>query len=116
MRRDMAQDESGVERRRRSPWGALALVMLTGLALMRNGADITMGPPQPAAAAALHSRAGNASSPRPAPAAPAPPPRPPPVRPLLLAGDGSNQGGLSLHGCGLSPRGPGPGPPAAGPE
>lgn len=42
----MAQEESGVERRRRSPWGALALVMLTGLALMRNGADVTMGPPQ----------------------------------------------------------------------
>ncbi|MFD7335589.1 class F sortase [Streptomyces violascens] len=61
----MAQDESGMERRRRSPWGALALVMLTGLALMRNGADITMGPPQPAAAAALNSRPGNASSSRP---------------------------------------------------
>lgn len=30
--------------------GALALVMLTGLALLRNGADVTMGPPQPAAA------------------------------------------------------------------
>ncbi|MCX5386908.1 class F sortase [Streptomyces sp. NBC_00083] len=59
----MAHEESGMERRRRSPWGALALVMLTGLALMRNGADVTMGPPQPAAAAALTSGAGTASAP-----------------------------------------------------
>ncbi|MFI6685247.1 class F sortase [Streptomyces sp. NPDC050485] len=58
----MAQEESGVERRRRSPWGVLALVMLTGLALMRNGADVTMGPPQPASAAALNSRSSTASS------------------------------------------------------
>lgn len=58
----MAHEESGLERRRRSPWGALALVMLTGLALMRNGADVTMGPPQPAAAAALTSGAGTASA------------------------------------------------------
>ncbi|CAM5628047.1 class F sortase [Streptomyces xanthochromogenes] len=59
----MAQDEYGMERRRYSPWGALALVMLTGLALLRNGADVTMGPPQPAAAAALTSTAGTASPP-----------------------------------------------------
>ncbi|MFE9533762.1 class F sortase [Streptomyces sp. NPDC006691] len=59
----MAQDEYGMERRRYSPWGALALVMLTGLALLRNGADVTMGPPQPAAAAALTSSAGAASPP-----------------------------------------------------
>ncbi|MGP9017180.1 class F sortase [Streptomyces sp. BR1] len=52
----MGQEEGGSEHRRRSPWGALALVMLTGLALMRNGADVTMGPPQPAAAAALTGR------------------------------------------------------------
>ncbi|MFD7169683.1 class F sortase [Streptomyces violascens] len=71
----MAHYESGVERRRRSPWGALALVMLTGLALMRNGADVTMGPPQPAAAAALNGRAANASSSLPAP----------PVQPLPFA-------------------------------
>ncbi|MFJ8311525.1 MULTISPECIES: class F sortase [unclassified Streptomyces] len=58
----MAQEESGVERRRRSPWGVLALVMLTGLALMRNGADVTMGPPQPAAAAALNNRSSTAAS------------------------------------------------------
>lgn len=73
MRRDMAHEESGMERRGRSPWGALALVMLTGLALMRNGADVTMGPPQPAAAAALNSRSANASSSRPpAPVVPLP--------------------------------------------
>ncbi|WP_175409661.1 class F sortase [Streptomyces sp. TRM64462] len=37
--------------RGRQPWGALALVLLTGLAMMRNGVDATPGPPQPAAAA-----------------------------------------------------------------
>ncbi|WP_455353340.1 class F sortase [Streptomyces sp. SYSU K217416] len=49
----MTEDETGMERRRRSPWGVLALVMLTGLAMMRNGADVPLGPPQPAAAAAV---------------------------------------------------------------
>ncbi|MFE9556701.1 class F sortase [Streptomyces sp. NPDC006692] len=68
----MAQEESGVERRRRSPWGALALVMLTGLALMRNGADVTMGPPQPASAAALTSHAETVSAPSAAPVEPLP--------------------------------------------
>ncbi|MFG2717956.1 class F sortase [Streptomyces sp. NPDC048416] len=62
----MAHEESGMEHRRRSPWGALALVMLTGLALLRNGADVTMGPPQPAAAAALTSSSGAVSTPPPA--------------------------------------------------
>ncbi|MFJ3904969.1 class F sortase [Streptomyces sp. NPDC090025] len=37
--------------RRRQPWGALALVMLSGLAMMRNGTGFDAGPPQPAAAA-----------------------------------------------------------------
>ncbi|MEV7280491.1 class F sortase [Streptomyces sp. NPDC093111] len=37
--------------RRRQPWGALALVMLSGLAIMRNGVGFESGPPQPAAAA-----------------------------------------------------------------
>ncbi|WP_149179670.1 class F sortase [Streptomyces sp. TRM49041] len=36
--------------RGRRPWGALALVMLSGLAIMRNGVDVAPGPPQPAAA------------------------------------------------------------------
>lgn len=39
-------------RRRRPPWGVLALVMLSGLAMMRNGVDVELGPPQPAAAEA----------------------------------------------------------------
>ncbi|MGW0120866.1 class F sortase [Streptomyces sp. NPDC003327] len=38
-------------RRRRQPWGVLALAMLSGLAMMRNGVDVSVGPPQPAAAA-----------------------------------------------------------------
>lgn len=37
--------------RRRRPWGALALVMLSGLAIMRNGVGFESGPPQPTAAA-----------------------------------------------------------------
>lgn len=41
------------ESRKRSPWGVLALVMLTGIALMKNGVDVALGPPQPAAAASL---------------------------------------------------------------
>ncbi|MFF5563301.1 class F sortase [Streptomyces sp. NPDC012623] len=47
----MGQDRHAPESRRRSPWGVLALVMLTGIALMRNGIDTPLGPPQPAAAA-----------------------------------------------------------------
>ncbi|OII59802.1 class F sortase [Streptomyces sp. CC53] len=37
--------------RGRRPWGALSLVLLTGLAMMRNGVDAPEGPPQPVAAA-----------------------------------------------------------------
>ncbi|MGW0697857.1 class F sortase [Streptomyces sp. NPDC002867] len=54
----MGQDIYGSERRRRSPWGVLALVMLSGIALMRNGVDAGIGPPQPAAAASLGKHAG----------------------------------------------------------
>ncbi|MDH6627778.1 hypothetical protein M2271_005607 [Streptomyces sp. LBL] len=44
--------------RRRAPWGVIALVLLTGLALMRNGSgEFDVGPPQPASAAAAESRA-----------------------------------------------------------
>ncbi|ANW17049.1 class F sortase [Streptomyces clavuligerus] len=50
-------------RRRRSPWGVLALVMLTGIALMKNGADISLGPPQPAAAASPDRAAGEVFAP-----------------------------------------------------
>ncbi|BDH06380.1 class F sortase [Streptomyces seoulensis] len=40
-------------RRRRAPWGVLALVLLTGVALIRNGSgEFDVGPPQPASAAA----------------------------------------------------------------
>ncbi|MFJ3909054.1 sortase family protein [Streptomyces sp. 2132.2] len=49
----MTEDESEQPPRRRSPWGVLALVMLSGLAMMRNGADVGDGPPQPTAAAAV---------------------------------------------------------------
>ncbi|GGT13264.1 class F sortase [Streptomyces purpureus] len=42
--------------KRRSPWGVLALAMLSGLAMMRNGVDPNAGPPQPAAAAAPDGR------------------------------------------------------------
>ncbi|WP_299531888.1 class F sortase [uncultured Streptomyces sp.] len=49
----MGRDSWTVRRTRHKPWGAIALVLLTGAALMRNGADISPGPPQPAAAAAL---------------------------------------------------------------
>ncbi|MFJ3582307.1 class F sortase [Streptomyces sp. NPDC090127] len=44
------KDFSVLVPRRRQPWGALALVMLSGLAMMRNGVDTDL-PPQPAAAA-----------------------------------------------------------------
>ncbi|MFS0693078.1 class F sortase [Streptomyces nitrosporeus] len=49
----MGRDQWGAVRSRRTPWGAIALVMLTGLALMRNGAETSPGPPQPAAAASV---------------------------------------------------------------
>ncbi|MER7049786.1 class F sortase [Streptomyces jumonjinensis] len=49
----MGDGFTGSESRRRSPWGVLALVMLTGIALMKNGVDVALGPPQPAAAASL---------------------------------------------------------------
>ncbi|MEO3973787.1 class F sortase [Streptomyces sp. CAU 1734] len=44
---------NGSQWRKPSPWGVLALVMLTGIALMKNGVDVALGPPQPASAAAL---------------------------------------------------------------
>ncbi|MFD7613674.1 class F sortase [Streptomyces sp. NPDC059828] len=58
----MGQDHTGSESRRRSPWGVLALVMLTGLALVRNGVDVGMGPPQPAVAASLDNDGGKVNS------------------------------------------------------
>lgn len=39
--------------KKRAPWGVIALVLLTGLALIRNGSgEFAVGPPQPASAAA----------------------------------------------------------------
>ncbi|MFI8946143.1 class F sortase [Streptomyces sp. NPDC053750] len=43
--------------RKRAPWGVIALVLLTGLALIRNGSgEFDAGPPQPASAAAADTR------------------------------------------------------------
>ncbi|MEU6357852.1 class F sortase [Streptomyces sp. NPDC047072] len=60
------------QRRKRAPWGVIALVLLTGLALIRNGSgEFDVGPPQPASAAAADSRVasgttfGNAPAPLP---------------------------------------------------
>lgn len=44
-------------RKKRAPWGVIALVLLTGLALLRNGSgEFDEGPPQPAGAAAADTR------------------------------------------------------------
>lgn len=52
---DLAEEEE--QRKKRAPWGVIALVLLTGLALIRNGSgEFDVGPPQPAAAAAADSR------------------------------------------------------------
>ncbi|MFD9083545.1 class F sortase [Streptomyces erythrochromogenes] len=69
----MGEDESG-QSRRRSPWGAIALVMLTGLAMVRNGVNIDDGPPQPTAASAVAVTADQL---------PANPPKPPADMELL---------------------------------
>lgn len=46
-----------VRRRKRAPWGVIALVLLTGFALIRNGSgEFDEGPPQPAGAAAADTR------------------------------------------------------------
>lgn len=72
----MGQEWRGAHPRRRAPWGTLALAMLTGLALLRNGSDTGSGPPQPAAAA---SRDNGSVGSRLAPAV-APLPYAPPAR------------------------------------
>lgn len=44
---ELAEEEE--RRRKRAPWGVIALVLLTGLALIRNGSgEFDVGPPQPA--------------------------------------------------------------------
>lgn len=51
-----AEAEEEARPRRRAPWGVIALVLLTGLALLRNGSgEFDVGPPQPAGAAAADS-------------------------------------------------------------
>ncbi|AYL34524.1 class F sortase [Streptomyces sp. PDY-4] len=52
-----AEAEWEAPRRKRAPWGVIALVLLTGLALIRNGSgEFDVGPPQPAGAAAADTR------------------------------------------------------------
>ncbi|MET7657079.1 MULTISPECIES: class F sortase [unclassified Streptomyces] len=72
---EVAEEEE--RRRKRAPWGVIALVLLTGLALIRNGSgEFDIGPPQPASAAAADSRAaGGALGRTPAPLAYAVPDR-----------------------------------------
>ncbi|MFG2409642.1 hypothetical protein ACGFR8_36015 [Streptomyces brevispora] len=59
----MGRDNWRPERIRYSPWGALALVLLTGLALMRSGDDHSPGPPQSAAATSAGHRMDTAAAP-----------------------------------------------------
>ncbi|MER5890406.1 class F sortase [Streptomyces sp. NPDC001941] len=61
----MGLDHGRSQSWRLSPWGPLALVLLTGLAMMRNGVDVPLGPPQPAAAAAPDGRADPVAAARP---------------------------------------------------
>ncbi|WP_030422892.1 class F sortase [Streptomyces sp. SCSIO 75703] len=64
---ELAEEEE--RRRKRAPWGVVALVLLTGLALIRNGSgEFDEGPPQPASAAAADTRAVEARSPAAGPA------------------------------------------------
>ncbi|CQR60175.1 class F sortase [Streptomyces leeuwenhoekii] len=67
---ELAEEEE--RQRKRAPWGVIALVLLTGLALIRNGSgEFDTGPPQPASAAASDSGAlgdaFTAPAPRPLP-------------------------------------------------
>lgn len=57
---ELAEEEE--RRKKRAPWGVIALVLLTGLALIRNGSgEFDVGPPQPASAAAADSRVPGAT-------------------------------------------------------
>ena len=57
---EAAEEEE--RRKKRAPWGVIALVLLTGLALIRNGSgEFDVGPPQPASAAAADSRVPGAA-------------------------------------------------------
>jgi LPXTG-site transpeptidase (sortase) family protein len=60
--------EEEERQRKRAPWGVIALVLLTGLALIRNGSgEFDVGPPQPASAAASDSHVFDDASAAPAP-------------------------------------------------
>nr|WP_030793106.1 class F sortase [Streptomyces sp. NRRL S-920] len=51
--RDSQGFQEDEKQKKRAPWGVMALVLLTGLALIRNGSgEFDVGPPQPASAAA----------------------------------------------------------------
>jgi LPXTG-site transpeptidase (sortase) family protein len=68
---ELAEEEE--RRRKRAPWGVIALVLLTGLALIRNGSgEFDVGPPQPASAAAPDTRTDPGTDTFAAAAAPAP--------------------------------------------
>ncbi|GGS70329.1 MULTISPECIES: class F sortase [Streptomyces] len=57
---ELAEEEA--RRRKRAPWGVIALALLSGLALIRNGSgEFDVGPPQPASAAAPDIRATQGS-------------------------------------------------------
>ncbi|MGC5565996.1 class F sortase [Streptomyces sp. FR-108] len=59
---ELAEEEE--RPRKRAPWGVIALVLLTGLALIRNGSgEFDVGPPQPATAAAADSAGTERSRP-----------------------------------------------------
>ncbi|MGC9380562.1 class F sortase [Streptomyces sp. MH13] len=58
---ELAEEEE--RQRKRAPWGVIALVLLTGLALIRNGSgEFDAGPPQPASAAASNTRVAGENS------------------------------------------------------
>jgi hypothetical protein len=68
-----AESEAEEKPRKRAPWGVIALVLLTGLALIRNGSgEFDSGPPQPETAAAARSGASPSPSASPTGSAPAP--------------------------------------------
>ncbi|MEU3252461.1 class F sortase [Streptomyces sp. NPDC006997] len=68
---ELAEEEE--RRKKRAPWGVIALVLLTGLALIRNGSgEFDVGPPQPATAAAADADSRSAPDTFPAPVQPLP--------------------------------------------
>ncbi|MEV6164799.1 hypothetical protein AB0L71_23305 [Streptomyces sp. NPDC052052] len=52
----MDRDNWPVGRTGHVPWGALALVLLVALAVARNGADLSLGPPRLASATSQDQR------------------------------------------------------------